>query len=297
MSVIQWYRVSPERERAHVRIMPQSAMSGDEPLQRAETAVSFGDQLFLSNTEGKLCALRLDVGSMALQTEIEQNVESCYQQLSAFWLGNRLHLLAYRQSSGVFDFFRITERAFEHVYRFQRTYGDTTDGYTTVHAYASRNLCLFMGYNGTTGMSRIYAIQVPPRASMNVTQLWQSKWSDGWRHFCFFDLGGENFFFKINPPHKKVNIDHYLDDPAQGAYAVCSHLPQLPAVSAASAVQLLEGPGFAAYQAQDGLLSVNGFHTDCQGWLTQGQCNADPGFQSLLAVALGGGESLLALRQ
>jgi len=294
-AAMQWYRIVPGRERDSAHIAAQARLEDDETLRQAEAAVSLQRQVFTSDAQGRLSLLLLDDAATALKLQVSIDAGGRYQHLSPFWLGGRLHLLAYRRQDGVFDFFQVTGRTFERLHRFQRSYGDATDGFTTIHAYAYRGQCLFMGYNAASGMSRIYALQVPPRQALSVAQLWQSQWSEDWRHFCFFQLGEENFFFKINSLREKVNIDHYFDDPAQGAYAVASQLPFLSQVSAAATLELAEGPGFAAYQAQDGLLSVNRFASDCQGWRCQGQQQAKSGSGSMLAIALDSEETLLAL--
>jgi hypothetical protein len=289
-----WYRLSPEAQRDQYQVARVSP-SGAGFLDQASAVASHGGELFVSNPQGRLTALALDPTTLTFTPGAEIDAGQAYQALSPFWLGGQLHLLAYSRDAGILDFFRVTATGFQHLYRYQRTYGDTTAGFTTVHAFSYRDRCLLMGYNADTGASRIYGIQVPPQAPLSISPLWQSDWAKGWQDFCFFQLGGENFFFKHNPTYQAVNIDHYMDDPAQGSHPVGTGLPLPQETSAAVTLALQEGPGFAGYRADNGQLTVNRFHSDCQGWQQQAQVQAGQGYAQLLAIPCGDGTSLLAL--
>ncbi|MCE8034450.1 hypothetical protein EKK97_13165 [Billgrantia tianxiuensis] len=294
MTKSSWYQLSPEPQRNQYRLTPVSP-SGVGFLDQASALASNGSKLFVSSVQGHLAALDLNPDTLAFTPGAEVNASLAYQTLSPFWLGGQLHLLAYTRDGGILDFFRVSATDLQHLYRYQRTYGDTTIGFTTVHAFGYRDRCLFMGYNSNTGTSRIYGIQVPPQAPLSISLLWQSEWAKGWQDFCFFQLGGENFFFKHNPAYQAVNIDHYMDDPAQGSHPVGTGLPLPQETSAAATLTLQEGPGFAGYRADNGLLTVNRFHSDCQGWQQQAQLQAGRDYSHLLAIPCGGGKSLLAL--
>ncbi|MDI5936343.1 hypothetical protein [Halomonas kalidii] len=294
MTKPSWYRLSPEPQRNEYRLAPVSP-TGAGFLDQASALASHGCELFVSSLQGRLAAWELTPDTLSFTPGAEINASLAYQALSSFLLGGQLHLLAYTRDEGILDFFRVTATDFQHLYRYQRTYGDTTTGFTTVHAFGYRDRCLFMGYNADTGASRLYGIQVPPQAPLSISQLWQSDWAKGWQDFCFFQLGGENFFFKHNPTYKAVNIDHYMDDPAQGSHPVGTGLPLPQETSAAATLALQEGPGFAGYRADSGQLTVNRFHSDCQGWQRQAQVQAGRGYAQLLALPCGDGNSLLAL--
>lgn len=294
MTKSSWYQLSPESQCNRYQLATVDP-TGAGFLDRASALVSHGCEVFVSSPQGQLAAWVLDPDTLSFTLGAETNASLAYQILSPFLLGGQLHLLAYTRDEGILDFFRVTATDFQHLYRYQRTYGDTTTGFTTVHAFGYRDRCLFMGYNADTGASRLYGIQVPPLAPLSISQLWQSDWAKGWRDFCFFQLGGENFFFKHNPTYQAVNIDHYMDDPAQGSHPVGTGLPLPQETSAAATLALQEGPGFTGYRADNGQLTVNRFHSDCQGWQQQAEVQAGRGYSHLLAIPCGDGKSLLAL--
>ncbi|KPQ20805.1 hypothetical protein [Halomonas sp. HL-93] len=294
MTKLSWYLLTPQTQRNEYRLAPVSP-TGVDVLNQTSALASDGCELFVSSTQGRLAALTLNPDTLGFTPRVEINVNLAYQTLSPFLLGGQPHLLAYTRDEGILDFFRVTDTDFQHLYRYQRTYGDTTAGFTTVHAFGYRDQCLFMGYNADTGTSRIYGVQVPPEAPLSIRKLWQGEWAKGWQNFCFFQFGGENFFFKHNPTYKAVNIDHYMDDPVEGSHPVGTGLPLPQETSAAATLALLEGPGFAGYRADNGQLVVNRFHSDCQGWQQQAQVQAGRGYSHLITLSFDDGKSLLAL--
>ena len=92
-----------------------------------------------------------------------------------------------------------------------------------------------------------------------------------WTHFAFFQLGGTNFFFKINLDKLNVNIDHIQDNPAAGTVEVGSwlqsQLPDALSVDAAATIPWVHGePYLVTYIAASGKTEVLHIHGDCQGW-------------------------------
>jgi len=80
-----------------------------------------------------------------------------------------------------------------------------------------------------------------------VRSFWTKEWAQGWTRFAFFKMGGENFFLKTNPPHKNVNIDHMVDNPAEGSHPVGTHLPLALDLDVVAAVNFKHNAYFASY--------------------------------------------------
>ena len=283
-NAIQWFSVDPQEQRDQVTLTPLAPFSGEQALSNASSLCARGSELFLSQHNGMLSMLLLDEKAQTFTPIIELDAEKTYQQLSPFMLGNQLHLLAYNDTDGIFDFFRVMPDHFAHQYRFQKTYGDVTTGFSTVHAFPYRDASLFMAYNKNTGASRLYQLHVPPASALGVEMTWQKDWAKGWENFSFFTLGGENFFFKMNPRYNAVNIDHYMDAPSQGSHPVGTKLPLSMDTTQMATVVLQEGPGFIAYETGNGQLTVNRFHTDCLGWTCQAKQAVNAGSSRLLII-------------
>ena len=283
-NAIQWFSVDPQEQRDQVTLTPLAPFSGEQALSNASSLCARGSELFLSQHNGMLSMLLLDEKAQTFTPIIELDAEKTYQQLSPFMLGNQLHLLAYNDTDGIFDFFRVMPDHFAHQYRFQKTYGDVTTGFSTVHAFPYRDASLFMAYNKNTGTSCLYQLHVPPTSALGVEMTWLKDWAKGWENFSFFTLGGENFFFKMNPLYNAVNIDHYMDDPSQGSHPVGTKLPLSMDTTQMATVALQEGPGFIAYETGNGQLTVNRFHTDCQGWTCQAKQAVNAGSSRLLII-------------
>jgi len=289
-----WLTLTPEATRDSATLTPLPAFSGEQALVTACGFCTHGREAFVSQPDGTLNLLLVDEQSRSLTPIIEFAAGTGYQQLSDFMLGGQLHLLAYNSSDGIVDFYRVDADRFVHQYRYQRTYGDTTNGFTTVHAFSYRDLSLFMMYDKTGGNSRLYQLTVPPQSPLGLQMVWQSEWAKGWENFSFFTLGAENFFFKMNPRYNAVNIDHYMDNPAQGSHPVGTGLPLSMDTTLTATVNLQEGPGFIAYETGNGLLTANRFHSDCLGWTEQGKLTVNSGYRKSL-VTTGQSAPLIAL--
>ena len=283
-TAIQWFSACAQEQRDRVTLTPLAPFSGEQILGNASSLCARGSELFISQHNGMLSMVLVDEKTHTFSPIIELDAEKPYQQLSPFMLGNQLHLLAYNDSDGIFDFFRVMPDHFAHQCRFQKTYGDITAGFSPVHAFAYRDSCQFMAYNKSTGTSRLYQLTVPPNTPLGVDMTWQKEWAKGWENFSFFTLGGENFFFKMNPRYNAVNIDHYMDDPSQGSHPVGTKLPLSMDTTQTATVALQEGPGFIAYETGNGQLTVNRFHTDCQGWTCQAKQAVNAGSSRLLVI-------------
>ena len=289
-----WLTLAPDSQRDTATFSTLPVFAGEQSLSSACGFCCHGREAFVSQPDGTLNLLLVDETSRSLTPIIELKTETGYQSLSPFMLGGELHLLAYNINQGIMDFYQVTADRFFHRYRYQRTYGDTTDGFTTVHAFSYRDKNLFMAYNKASGNSRIYQIDVPPHSPLDVKMVWQSEWAKGWENFSFFTLGGENFFFKMNPRYNAVNIDHYMDDPADGSHPVGTGLPLSMDTTLTATLDLSEGPGFIAYETGNGLLTANRFHSNCLGWTEQARLSINGGYTRAL-VTNGKSAPLIAL--
>jgi hypothetical protein len=203
-----------------------------------------------------------------------------WDALNAFVLGNIPYLFTYRKVDGQFGFFTVGEDLkLSDPYLFFPSHTTPAKGLTTVVPYTSLNGQYVLGYDTDTGRVENFSVKVvpssagesPPLLAQNV---WYHLWAKGWTHFSFFQLGGSNFFFKINTAKLNVNIDHMQDDPAAGSLEIGSHLEsQLPdalAIDLAAIIPWIHGdPYLLTYIASSGLTAVYHIHPDCQGWTLQ----------------------------
>lgn len=198
--------------------------------------------------------------------------------VNTFVLGNQSYLLTYRQKDGVFCFFRVEDDlSISKPYQFYPPRQTPSAGFTVVQPFTSLGLQYVLAYNTDTGIVANYSVSVksrssdpetPPLLALNV---WYHEWAKSWRHFAFFQLGGANFFFKINSGKLNVNIDHIQDNPALGTVEVGSHLEkQLPDPLSIDAVAPIPGEYgetyLLTYIAKTGVTAVYRIHADCLGW-------------------------------
>ena len=152
----------------------------------------------------------------------------------------------------------------------------TTPGFTTIAPFTSLSGQYFLGYNINDGTVAAFSISVIPTSAGSIPPLialnvWYHRWARGWTRFVFFQLGGANFFFKINTAKLNVNIDHLQDNPAAGTIEVGttlqSQLPDALKIDIATLVPWSYGdPYFLTYTASTGQTAVYHIHADCKGW-------------------------------
>ena len=209
--------------------------------------------------------------------------KTAWDSLNAFVLGNQPYLMAYERSSGTFGFFAVAaDLSLSEPYLFVLVRNTPTQGFTSVGVYSSLGQIVFTGYDFDTGLVANFTLAVtatsppgvPPLLALNV---WYHQWARGWTRFAFFQLGGANFFFKINTGKLNVNIDHMQDNPAMGSVEVGSYLQaQLPdalQISHSALVPWAGGdPMLITYIASSGKAELYRIHADCQGWT--GLCSA-----------------------
>jgi hypothetical protein len=200
-----------------------------------------------------------------------------WDSLSTFVLGNESYIMAYEKTHGTFGFFHVAaDLTVSKPYLFSLIRNAPTQGFTSVAIYTSVGQMFFTGYNFDDGtvanfsliMTSTAADGVPPLLALNV---WYHKWAKGWTHFAFFQMGGSNFFFKINTDKLNVNIDHMQDNPAMGSVEVGSNLqdelPDALSITKAAHIPWADGePYLLTYIASSGATVVYRIHADCQGW-------------------------------
>jgi hypothetical protein len=227
-----------------------------------------------------------------------------WDSLSTFVLGNEPYLMAYERQQGKFAFFRVApDLSVSKPYSFAYLRNTPTAGFTAVAPYTSLGQVYFTGYNFDDGTVANFSLAVtstsaqgvPPLQALNV---WYHHWAKGWTRFAFFQLGGANFFFKINTAKLNVNIDHMQDDPAQGSVEVGSYLQgQLPDaldITHAAIVPWADGePVLLTYIAPSGRTAVYRIHADAQGWTRLGEVTLEANASQAVTYRIGGASFLL----
>jgi hypothetical protein len=200
-----------------------------------------------------------------------------WDSLTSFVLGNEPYLMTYEREHGTFGFFRVADDlTTSKPYSFALPRNTPTAGFSSVAAYPSLGQITITGYSFETGAVANFSLGVVPTSSDGTPPLlalntWYHHWARGWTHFAFFQLGGANFFFKINTDKLNVNIDHMQDNPALGSVEVGSYLQeQLPdalSITSAAIVPWAHGePRLLTYIAPTGSAALYQIHADCQGW-------------------------------
>lgn len=203
-----------------------------------------------------------------------------YDIIEPFMLGNEPYVACYKAKNGVFKLFAIAAdmSVSGTGYEFFRNHEPAlTQGFTMVKSFTCFGSVVFMGYNGVNGYVATYTLSMTANSPAGTPPLlmtpnWSHVWAKGWTRFAFFQLGGENFFFKTNTWKPNVNIDHVLDDLSQGTIEVASNLNDaLKDAQTLNVVQPLTlgsgGPYFVTYM-KNGQMTINRFHSDCMGWTT-----------------------------
>jgi hypothetical protein len=222
-----------------------------------------------------------------------------WDQLTSFVFGGDPYLLAYRAVDGTFGFFRVaSDLSASPPYIFSLPRNTPTRAFTEIAAFNSVGAQYVLGYNADDGTVAAFSVAtipsaaggVPPLLALNV---WYHHWAAGWARFAFFQMGGANFFFKINRDKLNVNIDHMNDSPAAGTVEVGSFLQdQLPdalAIDCAAILPWAHGePYLVTYIGAGGSTSVYNIHADCLGWARAATQTTVANASILVAYAVGG---------
>lgn len=221
-----------------------------------------------------------------------------WDSLSTFVLGNEPYVMTYRADDGTFGFFHVgQDLSVSPPYKMVFPRNTPTKGFTAVAPVTSLGQQYVLGYNFDDGTVAAFSISVipasadgtPPLLGLNV---WYHHWAKGWTHFAFFQLGGANFFFKINTAKLNVNIDHLQDNPAFGTVEVGSQLqaqmPDALSVSLAAHVPWSNGePYLLTYIASSGDTKVFRVHADCLGWTRVAESSTGAGTSMIVPYRIG----------
>lgn len=200
--------------------------------------------------------------SQGLAKQQSTSLEGAYNNLSVATFNNNQYLMGYEPSSGHFDFYLIgNDLSYTKVYTF-----DGPQNYTTASLFTYRGALYFMGYEMQNGAVAYYQVTTEGD-SLTAAQIWSDTWAQGWTRFTFFQMAMENFFFKTNTQYNNVNIDHIMDDPADGSHPVGTHLPLSQDLTDVEAFYFAGDAYFATYQDKTGEATINRFLANGQGWV------------------------------
>lgn len=253
--------------------------------------------------DGSVKSYRL-TGSAPFVTEVKSNLDlrgPC-DVLRPMVIGGVQHVVAYRAKSGKLAFHRVNpdltlSKPYEY-YRL-RSPGLTT-GWTMLETITYLNMVYYVSYDAKTGAVELFNVNVtatsdgdtPPLQSLNV---WSWQWAHDWTRFAFFQMGGENFFFKINiGTSPNVNIDHLCLDPNQRSNEVCTRMnDQMPNNQDPTLIVrpllLKDGtPYLVNYLPGSGATLFYRVHPDCQGWSTEAAVNSVGGASDIVTYRLDG---------
>jgi hypothetical protein len=234
---------------------------------------------------GKASVYRL-TGSAPFVERLKATVDLAdqpWESLSTFVIGNQPYLMTYERTHGHFGFFAIApDLTVSKPYLFVLPRNTPTKGFTSVGVYPTLGQQITItGYDFDTGIVANFSLAVTPTSTGGLPPLlalntWYHQWAKGWTRFAFFQLGGANFFFKINTAKLNVNIDHMQDNPAMGSVEVGSYLQdQLPDAMVISDTAHVPWPGgepyLLTYVGDTGATVVYRIHADCQGWTKLGE--------------------------
>lgn len=223
--------------------------------------------------------------------------EGQWDTLSTFILGNNNYLMAYQKDNGLFGFYQISDDlSSSKPYRFSNSRATPTDGFSTISPIVSLGQQYFLGYSFDSGKVASFSLTVktsswnsPPLRAQNI---WYHQWSPGWDHFAFFQFGEANFFFKINKKRLNVNIDHILDDPANGGVPIGSHLERkLPDADSISSTAMVpwenDEPYLLTYIDKSGSTIIYRINPDCKGFTNLGETSTQKDISIIVPYRIG----------
>jgi hypothetical protein len=283
------YQIQPGPQNGQLSVESVWTEDGTGPLASGYSQLfplPVKDSLYLIGVGGDKKATAFSVQSRApwiVPTASQLDLGGPWDIIEPFVIGNIPHLMAYASKNGKFSFFPITdELKSEPPYNFARNHEPgVTAGFDVAYPFTIFGMVYYLCYSFATGKVAIYSLSMtasspqgtPPLVSKYV---WIHQWARNWTRFAFFQLGGENFFFKINVgPKPNVNIDHIQDDPTQGTVEVGSylHLENSSKIDIARPFYLGGGDPYFITYMKDGTTTFNRFRGDCQGWTTEASLN------------------------
>jgi hypothetical protein len=289
------------------QVWAQSAESGLAPGYSHLVPVHVGNRVILlayDKANGRTATYSLSDGPPWLEP-IDNRIDLAggpWDVVDTFIFGNAPYVMTYRKDHGAFGFFKIADDLSSsppYTFANLRKWPNMgfSEGFSTVAPMASLGAQYVLAYSFETGIVAIYSLAtitsaangVPPLLAQNV---WYHEWARGWTNFAFFQLGGANFFFKINVDKLNVNIDHIQDNPAAGTVEVGSYLQsQLPdalSINAARRLPWSDGePYLLTYIASSGKTEILRVHADCLGWTRVNTGQTMPGASVIAPYRVG----------
>lgn len=219
-----------------------------------------------------------------------------WDTIEPFVIGNVPHLLAYASAEGEFAFFPLGEDlSSKRPYKYsRRREPGITKGFDVAQPIQIDGGVYYLCYSFDGGQVNIYSLSVTASSTSSIPPLvsnpvWLHQWARKWTRFAFFELGGETFFLKTNVGKLNVNIDHVLDNPADGTIEVGTYLDLEDALELdlVRTVYLGSGdPYFLTYRT-NGKTTLNRFHGDCQGWTKEVELTTVEGASNIAPVQVG----------
>jgi hypothetical protein len=301
------YKVQPGSKPDQLAVERLWTQSGSAPLAAGYGhlfPLSAGGGLYLVGVDegsGKAAAFRIQASDpWFVPVASHLDLQGRWDLIEPFVLGNEPHLLAYTAAKGNFSFFPIgADLTAQPPYTYQRVRepGITAD-FTVTQPIVINGSVFILCYGGKTGKVNLYSLAVtatpaagtPPGTPALIAQpVWVHEWARNWTRFAFFQLGGENFFFKTNTGKLNVNIDHVLDDPSRGTVEVGTHLdlPHALDIDIVESFYLNGGDPYFLTYVKDGSATCNRFHGDCQGWTLGASLRTVDGATRIVPYQLG----------
>ena len=232
--------------------------------------------------------------------KIDSNIDlsdAKWDLLDTFVLGNNNFLMTYEKERGTFGFYQISDDlSSSNPYRFSNSRATPTQGFSTIAPIEAWGQQYFLGYDFDKGTVASFSLSVktsswnsPPLRAQNI---WYHQWSPGWTHFAFFQLGEANFFFKINKNRLNVNIDHILDDPANGGIPIGSHLerklPDADSISTTSMIPWENGETYLLTHIDEkGTTTIYRINPDCRSFTNLGETNTKKNTSIIVPYRIG----------
>lgn len=297
------YQIQPGAQIGQLSVQKVWSQSGSGPL------ASGYNQLFPLTIKGDVYLVGVDGDNKATAfrarnsagwfapAESQIDLGGAWDIIEPFVIGNIPHLMAYESKKGQFSFFPITDDLKSlSPYTYARNHEPgITAGYSVAQPITIFGMVYYLCYSFDTGKVAIYSLDVIASSPAGTPPLmsnysWIHQWARDWTRFAFFQLGGENFFFKINVGKSpNVNIDHVTDDPTQGTVEVGSHLQLDNAmeIDIARAFYLGGGDPYFLTYVKDGTTEVNRFRGDCLGWSTEASLNTVEDATQIVPLQIG----------
>jgi hypothetical protein len=305
------YSIAPAQTAEQLNVTQSWAQDGGTPLAAGYAhlvPVTAGGALNLLaiGSDGTVSAFAVSAGTIPLTPgRTDETLGGAFDIVEPFILGEAQYLLGYAATPGEMSFFPIgPDLSIAKPYTFSRIRSPgITKGFTVTKPIVVGGLLYILCYAAGTGAVSAYSLAVtsaaqpgspPGTPPLLATPVWDHGWARNWTNFAFFELGSENFFFKINTGKLNVNIDHVLDTPSLGTVEVGTYLQLDDAlkINLARSFTINGDPYFITY-ISDGTTVVRRFRGDCQGWVQQAALTTVAGATQIVPLALGDDVSVL----